>query len=127
MSRLDQYSGETFRGEVVQLDGRRFESCSFVECEMRYSGGDAPALVGCSFGKCTWSFSAEAANTLAFLSGMYNGGMDALVESTFQSVKDSSFVQTQSTNGGLSESKQTGRKAHPLVFRIPKIFKKPKR
>lgn len=126
MSRLDQYSGETFRGEVIQLDGRQFENCIFVECEMRYSGGDAPALVGCNFGQCTWSFSAEAANTLAFLAGMYNGGMDTLVESTFQSVKDSSFVQTEPPNDGSTEPKQTGRKAHPLVFRIPKILKKPK-
>lgn len=93
---------------------------------MRYSGGDAPALVGCNFGQCTWSFSAEAANTLAFLAGMYNGGMDTLVESTFQSVKDSSFVQTEPPNDGSTEPKQTGRKAHPLVFRIPKILKKPK-
>ena len=56
-----------------------------------------PTLVRCSFTNSRFEFDGPAANTLAFLSGIYNGmgeGGKATVEATFESIRTKRFPVT---------------------------------
>lgn len=55
------------RGESIPLDGRRFERCHFVSCELIFSGTAPTELADCAFEACTWSFDGPAAATIEFV------------------------------------------------------------
>ena len=93
-----------------------------------YGGGVPPVLSGCSFQNCSFSFSGKAAYTLAFLSGMHGGGFGAMVEQTFQGIRDGAYLKLPAQD--LEPPPATTRatvEAHPLAFRTPRIVSVPKR
>jgi hypothetical protein len=62
--RLPITNGKTFRREIVVLDGRRFENCRFIECQIVYSGGPAE-VSSCEFAPNTvWQFQGAAGMTM---------------------------------------------------------------
>jgi hypothetical protein len=77
-------------GEVVDLDGNRFEGCTFGDCAVRYSAAGGVFFDRCTFGENTkWVVNGAAMETIKFLTVMYQigpGGKD-LVETTFQQIR----------------------------------------
>jgi hypothetical protein len=107
-----QETGKTYRGKQLSLDGKRFENCVFDRCELDYGGGVPPVLSGCSFENCSFSFSGKAAYTLAFLSGMHGGGFGAMVEQTFQGIRDGAYLQLPLQNWTLKPHR--GHRSTPI-------------
>ena len=66
---MTKFQDESFTGEVIDLDGRWFVNCKFVNCHLRYSG-DAE----CRFENSqvadgnVWEFKGAALNTVKLLS-----------------------------------------------------------
>lgn len=45
---LEHVRGQHFKNEKVEIDGKRFTSCTFEDCELLYSGnGDVEIGIGC--------------------------------------------------------------------------------
>ncbi len=115
------FQDETFKQETIRLDGSRFEKCDFTACKFVYGGGAPPGLAGCNFNKCTWQFSDQAANTLAFLSGFYNGGFADLVEGTFHEIRKGEMIRAEAEPAGAKTSGRSFFGMEPLkIFKIPK-------
>jgi hypothetical protein len=65
--RLPVIAGQTFTRTDVRLDGKRFEKCKFINCQIFYSGGLAEASA-CEFSPDTvWRFEGAAGITMAVL------------------------------------------------------------
>lgn len=114
------FEDQRFSRETIKLDGSEFRQCTFSSCAFVYAGGAPPAISGCSFDSCTWQFAGNAANTLAFLSGFYNGGFADLIEGTFHEIRKGDMLKPQSpaakTKGGRSFFG-----IEPLkIFKVPK-------
>jgi hypothetical protein len=57
----------TFTREAVMLDGKRFEDCKFIECQIVYEGGPAE-VSSCWFSPNTvWQFQGAAGMTMQLL------------------------------------------------------------
>ncbi|MEM7427441.1 MAG: hypothetical protein AAF441_15205 [Pseudomonadota bacterium] len=115
-----RFEGEKFSRETIKLDGSEFVKCAFTDCAFVYAGGSPPGISGCNFDRCTWQFAGEAANTLAFLSGFYNGGFADLIEGTFHEIRKGDMLKTEAPAG-----KGKGGKSffgiEPLkIFKVPK-------
>lgn len=126
---LRRSEGKSFRGGSITVDGRQFVNCQFADCQMVYEGGLPPALVGCSFTNCQWAFSSAAINTLGFLSGLYAGGFDGLVENTFHAVRKGQFLDIPIEEAPKEEPSHPAppsNSSHPLMKRVPRLFKLPK-
>ncbi len=78
------YQNETFTGEV-DLDRNDFDTCTFSEALLIYSGGTPPSLNGCNFTNVKFEFRGAASNTVAFLQAMAspNSGLQGIVRDTF--------------------------------------------
>ncbi|MEM9733394.1 MAG: hypothetical protein AAF903_07895 [Pseudomonadota bacterium] len=121
--------GKTFRGGQIRVDGRQFIKCTFTDCQMVYEGGLPPALVGCYFTNCQWAFGGSAIHTLGFLSGLYAGGFDDLVENTFRGVRKGQFLDIPFEEPAQKETpypEPPANPTHPLMKRVPRLFKVPK-
>ena len=71
-----------FSNQKVHLDGSIFNECKFKNCELIYSGGIPPSMVGCEVENSRFGFEGAASNTLAFLHAMNNGGFRSVIHST---------------------------------------------
>lgn len=67
ISMLEPVQDRRFRDEIVELDGKRFMSCSFYGCTLNYSGGDVEFGPGCSADDCRPMFSGPARRTVLLL------------------------------------------------------------
>ncbi|WP_420408267.1 hypothetical protein [Hoeflea sp.] len=115
-----RYKDRSFFEKTITLDGSGFVGCAFARCTMIYSGGEIPSLSGCRFDDCSWQFGGEAANTIAFLSGMYQGGFDRLIESTFHEIRRGAMI-SQEQSAAREAPGGTARLLKPLrIFRVPK-------
>ena len=77
-----------FRNTFISLDGGTFEKCTFEKCKMIYSGYLPVSLIHCTYGPdLEWSFDGPAANTIAFMRGLYESGATQLIENTFESIR----------------------------------------
>mgnify|MGYP003660803392 CR=1 FL=1 len=117
-----EFRNRSFFAKSVALDGSSFRDCVFSRCAMIYSGGEIPAMSGCRFDDCTWQFGGEAANTIAFLSGMYQGGFDRLIEATFHEIRRGALIsQKAAPEPKAADAQGTARFLKPLrIFRMPK-------
>lgn len=122
---MTAHHGQSFDNVRIDLDGAAFHGCRFAGCEMVYSGGPPPEITGCHFDDCTWSFGGSAALTLGFLSAMHGGGFAELVERTFEMARQGGFVAAPPPPGETPEQNEGGKADHPLMFRIPKVLKRP--
>ena len=85
-----KYKKSSFNNQEVLLDNNEFHQCSFKDCTLTYGGDDPPILSGCSFSGVKWSFVGAAANTISFMTGIYNGcgeGGRGLIEKTFDNIR----------------------------------------
>ncbi|MGJ8570395.1 MAG: hypothetical protein ACSHXI_06820 [Hoeflea sp.] len=117
-----RFSSRNYVDNAVMLDGSVFTDCVFFKCAMIYSGGEIPVLSGCRFDDCSWQFGGDAANTIAFLSGMYQGGFDRLIESTFHEIRRGAMIsQTAPPASVPTETSVAAKLLKPLrIFRVPK-------
>jgi hypothetical protein len=67
ISTLEPVQDRHFKDETVELDGKRFMSCSFESCTLNYSGGDVEFGPGCSAEHCRPIFSGPARRTVLLL------------------------------------------------------------
>jgi hypothetical protein len=67
ISTLEPVQDRHFKNETVELDGKRFMSCSFDDCTLNYSGGDVEFGPGCSAENCWPIFSGPARRTALLL------------------------------------------------------------
>lgn len=116
------FSNRNFFSKSVALDGSSFHDCVFSKCTMIYSGGEIPALSGCRFDDCAWQFGGEAANTIGFLSGMYQGGFDRLIEATFHEIRRGALISQPAAAKPqpATATPATGFLKPLRIFRIPK-------
>lgn len=116
------FTDQNFFEKSVVLDGSSFVNCVFSRCTMVYSGGEMPTMSGCRFDDCAWQFGGDAANTIAFLSGMYRGGFDRLIESTFHEIRRGAMIsQPPQPIAATTGASAAARFLKPLrIFRIPK-------
>jgi len=88
---------QTYRNQKVLIDGQHFEDCLFEKCLLEYAGTEEVAFVSCTLRDVDWSFIGPAANTINFLSSLYNGfgeGAQRVVEELFQSIRSGEPGQT---------------------------------
>jgi hypothetical protein len=70
---MKRVSGRRFVRAFVVLDNTRFTGCTFIECRLKFSGGES-SFSDCTFVRPEIEFDGRAANTVALLSalGMLN-------------------------------------------------------
>ena len=71
-----------FTGIIVELDGGKFENCTFKSCKIVYSGYLSVTLDVCNFDDCKWEFTGPALNTVGFMKKLHAGGLTDLIENT---------------------------------------------
>ena len=89
------FTDTTFENTKVDLDMNQYIRCTFKNCGLVYSGSGAVSLEGCTFHEVKWQFAGYAANTLAFMQGMYNGsgvGGKKLIEGIFDQIRFGELV-----------------------------------
>lgn len=64
---LEHVGARHFKNERVEIDGKRFTSCKFENCELIYSGGDVEFGPGCVVDDCRPEFSGPARRTVLLL------------------------------------------------------------
>jgi hypothetical protein len=77
-----------FGKEIVDIDGAEFLECEFRGTTLRYSGGEVPRIIRCSFFDMRFAVEGAAARTLALLKGMAapGSGVQQVVRETFGTV-----------------------------------------
>ncbi len=78
---------KTVTKKTVHLDDGDYENCIFEECQMVYSGGTLPRLVGCTFNSCGWAFDGAAGRTIRLMGALYRAGAGAMIEVTFENIR----------------------------------------
>lgn len=88
-SPMNQIEGELFTDKTVVLDYTSYRDCTFRDCIIVFHGHGPIGLVDCEFDNCDWMFNDAAANTLHFMTTMYQhgGGADQIIEQTFDNIR----------------------------------------
>jgi hypothetical protein len=68
-------SGRRFHNKRVVLADRRYENCTFIQCELVFDGRPVH-LVDNAFAECSWSFDGAAGVTLGFLAALCQSDPD---------------------------------------------------
>jgi hypothetical protein len=66
-ARQRQRRDRQFKNERVEIDGKRFTSCTFDACELVYSGGDVEFGPGCVVNDCRPEVFESARRTVLLL------------------------------------------------------------
>lgn len=78
---LEHVQDKHFKNETVEIDGKRFTSCTFESCMLRYSGGDMEFGPGCVVeGNSRPQFSGPAGRTVMLLHALGLLGFDPFEE-----------------------------------------------
>lgn len=67
ISTLEHIRDRHFKNERVEIDGKRFTSCTFESCSLVYAGGDVDFGPGCEVANCRPEFSGPARRTVLLL------------------------------------------------------------
>jgi hypothetical protein len=78
---------QEFTGERVLLDGKHFEDCTFEHCDLVYRGGVPPNFVRSDFAAPRFVFEEAAQSTIQFMSAIYNGIDERIIERTFDEIR----------------------------------------
>lgn len=79
---MAMFQNQSFTNEVVELDGNRYESCMFTNCQLVYRGGELPNFVRCEFEGVNIQLEDGAFRTLEYLTALNKGGFSKQVEQT---------------------------------------------
>ena len=86
---MADFENEKFTNEAISLDGNKYDSCTFTDCELLI-GASAPfRLINNDFIGCRWAFTGSAALTMNTLADLYQMGpkMQKLVEQAFENIR----------------------------------------
>jgi len=78
---------QSFSGERILLDGKHFEDCTFEHCDLVYRGGVPPNFVRSDFAAPRFVFEEAAQSTIQFMSAIYNGIDERIIERTFDEIR----------------------------------------
>jgi hypothetical protein len=84
---MAKYEKRPFTDQSLVIDGSEYIGCRFERCEIIFAGGSLPTLVGNDFKECTYKFDGPAARTVQFMTGLYSGGAQQLIEATFEMIR----------------------------------------
>ena len=87
------YENQIFTKETINVDDKTYAKCTFLNCEIVYSGGGLPTLTNNIFTECTFTMDGPARRTLIYLKGLYGGGGADIVEEVIASVRDKNGLQ----------------------------------
>lgn len=82
-----RYENRSFTNADIELDDAEFFNCKFQDCNLIYSGGAPPSIVGCSFDHIRVTFNGAAGNTLALMANLYSGGFRTIIEDTINNIR----------------------------------------
>ena len=99
MARME---GQRYEGVAVSLDGNDFVNCVFDRCTLEFGGSADVRLAGSTITNCRWNFIGPAARTIAFMTGLYQGGARDAMEAMLDGIR-----------GGRSESPGATRAGPP--------------
>ena len=68
------YLNETFENDRIELHGKAFKGCTFVNCELVYDGDRSPTFSNNTFVDTVFVFTGAAVRTLYFLGNIYHAG-----------------------------------------------------
>ena len=84
--------GQTFTGQSIYIDKALYRNCTFIDCELIYTG-DEWSLDGCHFERFVLNFEGAADRTLLFLSWL------CAHEGTARSVAETIMERIRATRG----------------------------
>jgi hypothetical protein len=76
--------------ENVEVDGKTFQNCHFIESRIIFKGGKVPEFTDCIFERCQWVFDGAAENTIQYFAALYTGlglGGQEIIEGIFDSIR----------------------------------------
>jgi hypothetical protein len=82
---------QEFTDDTVEIDGNRFEDCTFKKCRMVFRAREPVGFIGCTFTDVTWHFEDAAGMTTAFmrlLSDMAGDYGKGLIVNTFPVLRE---------------------------------------
>ncbi len=82
-----KYEKKHFVNSNVVLDGSEFIDCTFNKVSLIYRGGEPPTITGCEFAETQFIFEGCASKTIAFMTALYHGGFQPIIEGTIQNIR----------------------------------------
>lgn len=79
--------GAEFSGETIQLDGKVFSKCRFVDCRLVFAGDDNFVFAECGLERCTFEFVGGAKRTIDQLASLHKFGYGPIVETFLDKVR----------------------------------------
>lgn len=86
---MNEVKDKTYNNTRISLENMKYETCTFINCKIEFSGEGKTGLIGCNFDNCQWVFVGAAQNTLSFMHMMYHEFGDfgkAMIEKTFENL-----------------------------------------
>ena len=84
---MPTYEKRSFVDQAMVIDGNEYTDCRFERCELIFTGALLPKLVRNHFQDCKYTFDGPAARTVQFMSALYSGGAQQLIEATFENIR----------------------------------------
>lgn len=81
------YQRQQFSDKEIVVDGNRYESCSFINCRLIYSGGIKPDFVRCSFRQSNIQLDGAAYNTAQYMQSLYGLGLTVGAEKILNDIQ----------------------------------------
>lgn len=85
-----QYRNETFKDQRVELDGKMFHNCEFIDCELVFSGDRPPTFSDNKYIDTVFVMTGHATRTMYLLSNIYHAGKGGqqVVEKLFTDIRE---------------------------------------
>lgn len=82
---------ETFRSQVIEVDGKDFDKCGFFNCTLVYRGGKPPTFTRCSFRAGKVQIEGQAARTTKYLERLNTSGLSSAVDAVIDRIETGGF------------------------------------
>lgn len=93
-TKVETIKNKTFKNELIEIDGKDYSQCKFINCTMKYSAEGYVGIIGCDLINSMWLFESNAAQTIMFLTALYSEfGEDGknVVEGTLDNIKNGGY------------------------------------
>ena len=71
---MQQHRNESFKDQRIELDGKMFHDCEFVNCELVFSGDRPPTFSDNKYIDTRFILTGHATRTMYLLSNIYHAG-----------------------------------------------------
>lgn len=87
---MAQYKNESFKDQRIELDGKMFHDCEFINCELVFSGDRPPTFSDNRYVDTVFLLTDQATRTMYLLSNIYHAGEGGkeVVESIFSDIRN---------------------------------------